>query len=79
MVISPPRFLGSEPTVILPSEEIGQDEVDFYQYIAHSTGKLVVRIDFFHLFGDLALEVRDQFGNLLALSNSSTADRISKK
>ncbi len=75
VVISPPRFLGSQPTVILPSETIGQNEVDFFQYIAHSTGKMVVRIDFTHLFGDLALEVRDKFGNLLASSNSSTADQ----
>jgi hypothetical protein len=45
-----------------------------FQYIAHSTGKLHVRIDFLQAFGDLALEVRDQNGNILAASNTSTDD-----
>ena len=75
VTISLPRFLGSEPTVILPDEVIGQGEVDFYQYIAHSTGKMVVRIDFLHAFGDLDLEVRDEFGNLLEMSNTSSPDQ----
>jgi subtilisin-like proprotein convertase family protein len=75
VTIAPPRFLGSEPTVILPSEQIGRNDVDFYQYIAHSTGKLVVRIDFLHSFGDLDLEIRDEFGNLLEMSNTSSPDQ----
>ena len=70
-----PTVLGSEPTVILRNETIFTDETNFYQYIAHSTGKLVVRIDFFHQFGDLALEVRDEFGNLLAESDTSSIDQ----
>lgn len=70
-----PTILGSEPTVILPNQTIGQDDVDFYQYIAHSTGKLVVRIDFLHALGDLALEVRDENGNLIAGSNTSSIDQ----
>lgn len=70
-----PRILGSEPTIILNDEEIFADQTDHYQYIAHSTGKLVVRIDFIHELGDLALEVQDQLGHVLAMSDSSTADQ----
>jgi subtilisin-like proprotein convertase family protein len=70
-----PTILGSEPTLIRPEERININQVNQYQYIAHSTGKMVVRIDFLHLFGDLDLEVRDEFGNLLATSNSSSADQ----
>jgi subtilisin-like proprotein convertase family protein len=72
--IALPVILGSEPTIIRNNEEIGTGQIDLYQYIAHSTGKLHVRIDFLQAFGDLALEVRDQNGNILASSNTSTDD-----
>ncbi len=71
IVISAPVNLGSEPTVIREDSVTG-GTIDFFQYRAHSTGKLVVRIDFIHAFGDLDLEVRDKFGNLIAVSMSSS-------
>jgi subtilisin-like proprotein convertase family protein len=74
VVINVPVVLGSEPTLIR-YDSITGDEVDFYQYRAHSTGKLSVRIDFIHAFGDLDLEVRDRFGNLIAESFSSSPDQ----
>lgn len=70
-----PTILGSEPTIILPNENININQVNRYQYIAHSTGKTVVRIDFLHLLGDLDLEVRDENGFLLAEGNTSSADQ----
>jgi len=73
--ITLPIILGSEPTLIRPDEFININQVNRYQYIAHSTGKTVVRIDFLHLLGDLDLEVRDEDGNLLALGNTSSADQ----
>ncbi len=73
--IALPRILGSEPTVILPDEFINIDQVNRYQYISHSTGKTVFRIDFLHLLGDLAIEVRDEDGNLLAMSDTSSPDQ----
>jgi hypothetical protein len=76
VLISGPTILGS-PETLLRNDSITDDEVDFYQYRAHSTGKLSVRIDFIHAFGDLDLEVRDEFGNLLAptaMSSSPTQD-----
>jgi subtilisin-like proprotein convertase family protein len=73
--IALPVILGSEPTVIRNGEIIFQDDIDQYQYIAHSTGKTVVRIDFLHDLGNLDLEIRDQFGNLLApIADNSTSD-----
>lgn len=73
--ISLPTILGSEPTVILPNEFININQVNRYQYISHSTGKTVFRIDFLHALGDLALEVRDEDGNLLAMSDTSSPDQ----
>ena len=69
-----PVILGSEPTIIRNNEMIGTGQIDLYQYIAHSTGKLHVRIDFLHALGDLDLEVRDQFGNLLAPTASMSTN-----
>ena len=70
-----PTILGSEPTLIRPDEFINIDQINRYQYISHSTGKTVFRIDFLHALGDLALEVRDENGNLLASSDTSSFDQ----
>lgn len=75
VAITTPVNLGSEQTVIRRDESITGTEVDFYQYTAHDTGKLLVHTDFIHAFGDLTLEVRDKFGNLLASSNTSSPDQ----
>lgn len=74
IAISLPTILGSEPTVIRNNETIAGNGIDLFQYVAHSTGKLHVRIDFLHAFGDLNLEIRDQFGNLLAPTAASSSN-----
>ena len=73
--IALPTILGSEPTLIRPNEFINIDQINRYQYISHSTGKTVFRIDFLHALGDLALEIRDENGNLLDSSDTSSFDQ----
>ena len=67
-----PVNLGSEPTVILENEEIESGEVDYYQYTAHETGKLIIHSHFIHVAGDLDLEVRDEFGNVIEIAADSS-------
>ncbi len=50
------------------------DDEDFFLYTAHSTGKLLVHIDFINRAGDLDLEIQDSAGNQIALANSVTDD-----
>jgi hypothetical protein len=49
------------------------DDVDFFKYTAHYTGKLDVRILFRDDFGNLDLEIQDKFGNVIA-SSTGVAD-----
>jgi hypothetical protein len=68
--------LGSEPFVTLRDLSITagngdnlDNDVDYFKYTAHDTGKLIVRILFRNDFGDLDLEVRDMFDNLIEFSS----------
>jgi subtilisin-like proprotein convertase family protein len=61
--------LGSEETVTLRDLSIhDQDDVDFFRYTAHDTGKLIVRSLFDSLIGNLDLEVLDRNGNSIFIS-----------
>ncbi|MEM9657708.1 MAG: right-handed parallel beta-helix repeat-containing protein, partial [Planctomycetota bacterium] len=70
--IEEPVVLGSEPTVIVQDQLISQDEIDYYQYTAHVTGKLAIHTYFIHAQGDIDLEVYDQFDNLIAEASNSS-------
>ncbi|MEX0643070.1 MAG: Ig-like domain-containing protein, partial [Pirellulales bacterium] len=48
------------------------DDIDYFKYTAHYTGQLRVRIHFPDDFGDLDLQVRDMFDNIIAFSNGFT-------
>ncbi|MEX0936603.1 MAG: right-handed parallel beta-helix repeat-containing protein [Pirellulales bacterium] len=75
IVLAPDALvLGSPPTLLERelSIENAADE-DFFQYIAHQTGKMSVRIFFPHNDGDLRLEVRGAQGNLIATADQSSS------
>lgn len=63
-----PEFTTLDAT-IHPSDSAA--DVDFYRYVAHFTGKLVIELGFFHEAGDLDLQVQDRFGNVIAISNGT--------
>lgn len=62
--------LGSDQVVFVEDLAVSIDDVDFFKYTAHSTGKLVVATLFDSMSGDLDLQVLDRNGNVLA--NSAT-------
>lgn len=75
--IATATFLGSPSFYTLdgtihPSDSAA--DVDYYRYVAHSTGKLVLELGFFHEAGNLDLQVQDQFGNTIASSMSTDDD-----
>ncbi len=64
---------GSAPYVIFNDfATINVGDIDFFQYTAHHTGKLIVNLFFDDINGDLDLEVRDSAGNLIVDSTSVT-------
>jgi len=59
--------LGSPEEVNLRDLSIhDENDVDFYQYTANETGKLVINTIFDTLLGDLDVRVRDARGNIIA-------------
>ena len=67
--------VGSKTEVTLRGLTIhNSDDVDYFKYTAHSTGKLIVNARFLHECGDLNLEIRDRHDNVLQLAASSTDD-----
>ncbi|MEX2171963.1 MAG: Ig-like domain-containing protein [Pirellulales bacterium] len=72
--IATATFLGSPSFYTLdgtihPSDSAA--DVDYYRYVAHSTGKLLLELGFFHEAGNLDLQVQDRFGNTIASSTST--------
>ncbi len=64
---------GSAPYLIFNDfETINVGDIDFFQYTAHHTGKLIINSFFDHINGDLDLEVRDLADNLIVSSTSTT-------
>jgi hypothetical protein len=49
-------------------------DVDYYKYTAHYTGKLIVRLLFDHNVGNLDLEVRDMNDNVIDSSTVSSSE-----
>lgn len=64
---------GSAPYLIFNDfATINNNDIDFFQYTAHHTGKLVVNLFFADINGDLDLEVRDSADNVIVSSTSIT-------
>lgn len=74
--IATATLLGSPVEVTLTNLTVSpSSDVDFFKYTAHHTGKLIVRILFEHVVGDLALEVQDMSGDVIASVNNSSDTR----
>ncbi len=70
--IATSTILGSPPKIIERDLTIhNASDVDFFQYTAQDTGKLIVNIFFNTLQGDLDLRVRDRFNNIIATGTQS--------
>jgi len=68
--------LGSPVEVTLTNLTISpSNDIDFFKYTSHHTGKLIVRILFEHVVGDLALEIQDMSGGVIATVNNSSETR----
>jgi hypothetical protein len=69
--------LGSDPFVTLQDLSISPaGDEDFFRYIAHDSGKLIVRTFFTHAGGDLDLEIQGASGNVIFVSQGSVDEEL---
>ncbi|MBN1854123.1 MAG: NF038122 family metalloprotease, partial [Pirellulales bacterium] len=68
--------LGSESEITLNDLMIGSGDVDYFEYTAHDTGKMIVTAQFKNDAGDIDLQIVDENNNVIASSTTTANNEI---